>query len=68
MPLDMFFDYMAVSLNRPRAAGKKATIVMDFTDTKEKYVLTLDNSVFELLEEDGQECGLHRHVDADHPG
>lgn len=45
MTLDMFFDYLGVRLNGPAAAGKKATINMDFTDTKEKYVVTLENSV-----------------------
>jgi alkyl sulfatase BDS1-like metallo-beta-lactamase superfamily hydrolase len=45
MSLDMFFDYLGVRLNGPKANGKKATINMDFTDTKEKYVVTLSNSV-----------------------
>jgi alkyl sulfatase BDS1-like metallo-beta-lactamase superfamily hydrolase len=45
MPLDLFFDYLAVRLNGRQANGKKATINMDFTDTKEQYVVTLDNSV-----------------------
>jgi alkyl sulfatase BDS1-like metallo-beta-lactamase superfamily hydrolase len=45
MSLDMFFDYLGVRLNGPKANGKKATINMDFTDTREKYVVTLDNSV-----------------------
>jgi alkyl sulfatase BDS1-like metallo-beta-lactamase superfamily hydrolase len=45
MTLDMFFDYLGVRLNGPKANGKKATINMDFTDTKEKYVVTLENSV-----------------------
>ena len=45
MALDMFVDYLGVRLNGPAANGKKLSINMDFTDTKEKYALTLDNSV-----------------------
>jgi alkyl sulfatase BDS1-like metallo-beta-lactamase superfamily hydrolase len=45
MSLDMFFDYLGVRLNGPKANGKKATLNMNFTDTKEKYVVVLDNSV-----------------------
>ena len=45
MSLDMFFDYLGVRLNGPKANGKKATINMNFTDTKQKYVITLNNSV-----------------------
>ncbi len=45
MSLDLFFDYLGVRLNGPKANGKKAIINMDFTDTKEKYVLSLNNSV-----------------------
>jgi alkyl sulfatase BDS1-like metallo-beta-lactamase superfamily hydrolase len=45
MSLDSFFDFLGVRLNGPKANGKKATINMDFTDTREKYLITLDNSV-----------------------
>ena len=41
----MFFDYLGVRLNGPKANGKKATINMVFIDTGQKYVLALDNSV-----------------------
>jgi alkyl sulfatase BDS1-like metallo-beta-lactamase superfamily hydrolase len=41
----MFFDYLGVRLNGPKADGKKATINMVFTDSRQKYVLALDNSV-----------------------
>jgi alkyl sulfatase BDS1-like metallo-beta-lactamase superfamily hydrolase len=43
MSLDLFFDYLGVLLNGPKAAGKKITLNMNFPDTKEKYVLTLEN-------------------------
>jgi alkyl sulfatase BDS1-like metallo-beta-lactamase superfamily hydrolase len=45
MSPEMFFDYLGVRLNGPKANGKKATINMVFTDTGEKYVVTLGNSV-----------------------
>ncbi len=44
MPLDLFFDYLGVRLNGPNAAGKTMAINWNFTDTKEQYVLTLENA------------------------
>jgi len=41
---DMLLDYLCVHLNGPRANGKKITLNWDFTDTKARYVLTLENS------------------------
>jgi len=41
---DQFFDFLGVLLNGPKAAGKKITLNMNFPDTKENYVLTLENS------------------------
>ncbi len=43
-PLDFYFDYLGIRMNGPKAAGKKAVINWDFTDTGEKYVLNLSNS------------------------
>jgi len=45
MPLDLFFDYLGVRLNGPKAAGRTITINWNFTDTKEPYVLALENGV-----------------------
>jgi alkyl sulfatase BDS1-like metallo-beta-lactamase superfamily hydrolase len=45
MPLDLFFDYLGVRLNGPRAAGKEAVLHFDFTDVGEQYTLTLENGV-----------------------
>lgn len=45
MPVDMIFDYMAMSLNASKAAGKSLKINCNFTDFKEKYVLLLEDSV-----------------------
>jgi alkyl sulfatase BDS1-like metallo-beta-lactamase superfamily hydrolase len=44
MSLDLFFDYLGVRLNGPRAAGKKITINFNFTDTGETAVLFLNNA------------------------
>ena len=41
---DQFFDFLGVLLNGSKAAGKKITLNMNFPDTKENYVLTLENS------------------------
>jgi len=44
MSLDLFFDYLGIRLNGPKAAGKKITLNMQFSDTQETYVLALENS------------------------
>jgi alkyl sulfatase BDS1-like metallo-beta-lactamase superfamily hydrolase len=44
MSLDMFFDYMGVRLNGPKAEGKRIVVNWNFTDTGEKYALNLENS------------------------
>jgi alkyl sulfatase BDS1-like metallo-beta-lactamase superfamily hydrolase len=43
MSLDLFFDYLGMRLNGPKAAGKKITLNLIFPDTKDKYVLSLEN-------------------------
>ncbi len=45
MTLDMFFDYMAVRLNGPKAAGKTIILNFDFTDTGAQYLVEMENSV-----------------------
>jgi alkyl sulfatase BDS1-like metallo-beta-lactamase superfamily hydrolase len=44
MPLEMFFDYLGIRLNGPKAEGKSAVINWRFTDTKEDAVLRLQDS------------------------
>jgi alkyl sulfatase BDS1-like metallo-beta-lactamase superfamily hydrolase len=44
MSLDLFFDYLGMRLNGPKAAGKKIAINLNFTDTGEKAVLILNNA------------------------
>jgi alkyl sulfatase BDS1-like metallo-beta-lactamase superfamily hydrolase len=43
MPLDLFFDYLGIRLNGPKAAGKTMVLNWHCPDTKEQYVLTLEN-------------------------
>jgi alkyl sulfatase BDS1-like metallo-beta-lactamase superfamily hydrolase len=44
MPLDLFFDYLAVRLDGERAQGRAMTINWILTDTDERYTLTLARS------------------------
>jgi len=45
MPPEMTFDFFAVRLNGPRAAGKKIVLNVEFTDLKKPYALTVENGV-----------------------
>lgn len=49
MPLEMVFDYMGIRLNGQKAIGLKATINMDFSDTKEQFLVTVNNSTLNYL-------------------
>lgn len=44
MPLDLFFDFLGLSLDGTKAQGKTITINWNFTDIKEQYVLALENA------------------------
>jgi alkyl sulfatase BDS1-like metallo-beta-lactamase superfamily hydrolase len=44
LKLDMFFDYLGVRLNGPKAEGKRMVINWRFTDVKQDYILNLENS------------------------
>jgi alkyl sulfatase BDS1-like metallo-beta-lactamase superfamily hydrolase len=44
MPMEMFFDYLGVRLNGDRAAGLALGFNIELTDTKENYVLGVENS------------------------
>jgi alkyl sulfatase BDS1-like metallo-beta-lactamase superfamily hydrolase len=46
---EMLLDYLAVHLNGPRAGGRRMKLNWDFTDTKEQYLLTLENSALTYL-------------------
>jgi alkyl sulfatase BDS1-like metallo-beta-lactamase superfamily hydrolase len=45
MSLDLFFDFLAMKLDGPRAAGHRIVLNFDFPDTKEKYMLEMVNGV-----------------------
>ena len=45
LPLDLFFDLMAVRLNGPKAEGLDIKINFTFTDTGDKAALHLKNAV-----------------------
>lgn len=45
MPPEMLFDYFAVRLNGPKAAGKKIGLNIDLTDLKQQFGLDVENAV-----------------------
>jgi alkyl sulfatase BDS1-like metallo-beta-lactamase superfamily hydrolase len=45
MPPEMLFDYLAVRLNGPKAAGKKIGLNVNFTDLNKSYGLSVENAV-----------------------
>lgn len=45
MSPEMLFDYLAVRLNGPAAAGKKISLNLDFTDLGKQYNLRVENGV-----------------------
>ncbi len=45
LPLDLFFDLMAVRLNGPKAQGLDMKVNFDFTDTGDQAALHLKNAV-----------------------
>lgn len=45
MPPEMLFDYLSVRLNAEKAAGKKLTLNIDFTDLKKQFGLDVENAV-----------------------
>jgi alkyl sulfatase BDS1-like metallo-beta-lactamase superfamily hydrolase len=49
MSTDMVFDYLGISLDGPRADGKSLVLNWNFTDTNDKYALSLHNSALTYL-------------------
>lgn len=45
IPMEQFFNAIATLLNGDKAAGKQAVINLNFSDTREQYVLWLENAV-----------------------
>jgi len=44
LPLDMYFDFMAVRLNGDKAVDRTIVLNWRFTDTRQDYLLNLENS------------------------
>lgn len=42
--LELFFDFMGVQINGPKAEGKTLVLNWNFTDVKQQFVLNLENS------------------------
>jgi alkyl sulfatase BDS1-like metallo-beta-lactamase superfamily hydrolase len=59
LPLETFFDLLAVRLNGPKAEGKRAVLNWVFTDIDQTIVLNLENSA--LTQRSGARAG---HADA----
>ena len=53
MPLDSYFDLWGVRVNGPKAEGKHIVLNWRFTDTKQDYVLNLENAA--LTHRSGQQ-------------
>lgn len=49
LTLGMFFDYLGVRLNSDTAQGKTIVLNWQFTDTKQNYVLNLENSALSYV-------------------
>jgi alkyl sulfatase BDS1-like metallo-beta-lactamase superfamily hydrolase len=49
MTMPMFFDYMGVRLNGPKANGKKIVLNWNLTDVGEQYILNLENSALTYM-------------------
>jgi alkyl sulfatase BDS1-like metallo-beta-lactamase superfamily hydrolase len=49
MSLDLFFNYLGVRLNGPKASGTRITLNFEFTDTRDRAVLELANGALNHL-------------------
>jgi alkyl sulfatase BDS1-like metallo-beta-lactamase superfamily hydrolase len=47
MPYEMFFDYLSIRLNGPKAEDKTIKLNLDFPDTKDKYLLVVQYGVLQ---------------------
>jgi alkyl sulfatase BDS1-like metallo-beta-lactamase superfamily hydrolase len=45
MSLELFFDFLGMRLNGPKADGKHIVLNFDFTDLKQKYMIEMTNGV-----------------------
>jgi alkyl sulfatase BDS1-like metallo-beta-lactamase superfamily hydrolase len=47
MPLELFFDYLSIRLNGPKAEGKTIEVNLDLPDTKDRYLLVVKYGVLQ---------------------
>lgn len=47
MPLELFFDYLSIRLNGPKAEGKTIKLNLDFPDTRQRYLLEVRYGVLQ---------------------
>jgi alkyl sulfatase BDS1-like metallo-beta-lactamase superfamily hydrolase len=47
MPLELFFDYLSIRLNGPKAEGKTIKLNLGLPDTKDKYLLVVQYGVLQ---------------------
>ena len=59
MPIDLFLDYLAIQVNPKKADGKVASVKLVMPDTKQSFLLTLENSVINHIKSrDGQKVDV----------
>ena len=59
MPIDLFLDYLAIQVNPKKAGGKVANVKLVMPDTKQSFLLTLENSVINHIKSrDGQKVDV----------
>jgi alkyl sulfatase BDS1-like metallo-beta-lactamase superfamily hydrolase len=51
LPAEQLLDSLSVRLNGPKAGARVMALNIDFTDTKERYLLTLENAVLHHLKD-----------------
>lgn len=47
MPIELFFDYLSIRLDGPKAEGKTIKLNLDLPDTSEKYLLVVQYGVLQ---------------------
>ena len=52
--MELYFDYLGILLNGPKADGKFIVLNWNLTDTGQKYVLSLENSALTYMGPDRQ--------------
>jgi alkyl sulfatase BDS1-like metallo-beta-lactamase superfamily hydrolase len=50
MPLELFFDYLSIRLDGPKAEGKTIKLNLSLPDTKDKYLLVVQYGVLQYHE------------------